>query len=174
MPSLSCPEEPSQRCRVSASTSERQADALRRLDQEESVWIATGNDQGLPHFIPVSPAWDGTSVLVATPTYSPTVRNALASGWARAALDSTADVVIFDADAEVVDFSTVSPDLLKTYVDRGGWNPNDQPGDWSLLVLTPRVVLSWNSVAEIEGRIIMQGGWFADRQREHRRPSRVR
>ncbi|MCP4965407.1 MAG: hypothetical protein GY926_09245, partial [bacterium] len=138
--------------------SERQADALQRLDQEESVWIATGNDQGLPHLIPVSLAWDGASILVATPTHSPSVRNALVTGRARAALESTADVVIIDADAEVVDVSTVSPDLLKMYVDRVGWNPNDQPGDWSLLVLTPRVVLSWNSVAEIEGRVIMRGG----------------
>lgn len=140
------------------TASERQADALHRLEQDESVWIATGNDQGLPHLIPVSLAWDGTRVLVATPTDSPTVRNALVSGRARAALDSTAEVVIIDADAEVVDITTVSPDVLKTYVDRVGWNPSDQTGDWSLLLLTPRVVLSWNSVAEIEGRIIMRGG----------------
>jgi hypothetical protein len=140
---------------------ERKADALRRLERDSNIWVATASDKGVPHMIPLSLGWDGAHILVATPLESPTARNALGSGRVRASLDSASDVVIIDAMVEVVDFKSASPEISSAYVGRVGWDPGDQPGEWSLLILTPRTVHAWNSVSEIEGRTIMRRGAWA-------------
>jgi len=78
---------------------ERIAETRQRLNNDENVWIATASLGGVPHLVPLSLAWDGEAILVATRTNTPTVRNALASGRVRATLDSAADVVLPDTDA---------------------------------------------------------------------------
>jgi hypothetical protein len=47
-------------------------------------------------------------------------------------------------------------------VDRVGWDPRREPGDWSLLVLDVRRAHAWNSPSEIEGRTIVHGGRWLD------------
>jgi hypothetical protein len=144
------------------SRDERRADALRRLETDANVWVATAGPDGSPHLVPLSLVWDGTRVLVATPTATPTVRNAVASGRARLALDSADDVVLIEAAAEVVDFESADEALTKPYVERVGWDPRDEPGTWSLILLTPRVVRAWNGVFEIAERTIMRDGAWID------------
>ena len=145
------------------SVSQRRSDVLRRLEADANVWIATASSDGLPHLVPLSLAWDGERVLVATPADTPTARNAATTGRLRASLDSADDVVIIDADAEVVDFATAPADLVECYVGRVGWNPADEPGDWALLIASPRTIRAWNSVGEITGRTIMRNGeWSED------------
>ena len=147
------------------SPSRRRADAVHRLQTDPDVWVATSSAGGLPHLVPLSLAWDGDHVLVATPSHTVTVRNAVASGTVRAALDSASDVVIVDATVEVLDFDSVDPHTAASYVGRVGWDPRDEPGEWSLLVLTPTRVLAWRGVAEIEDRTIMRDGVWADGDR---------
>jgi len=48
------------------------------------------------------------------------VRNAQLSGRARAALDSAADVVIFDTDLNVIDFDDAEATLVNRYIERVG------------------------------------------------------
>ena len=144
------------------TSGERKSDALNRLNTDSNVWVATADGTGLPHLVPLSLGWDGSRILVATPTASPTVRNAISSGRAKATLDSADDVVLIDATVEVVDFDSAAGSAVDGYVGRVGWNPSDQSGDWSLLVLTPRTVRAWIGVAEIHGRTIMRNGeWLA-------------
>ncbi len=144
------------------SAAQRKSDALKRLGNDPNVWLATADDSGTPHLIPLSLAWDGVRIVVATPTDSPTVRNARGSGRAKATLDSADDVVLIEATVAVVDFEAVSEADVKSYVSRAGWDPSEQAGHWSLLILTPRTVRAWNGVAEIQGRTIMrQGVWLA-------------
>lgn len=137
---------------------ERIEDVLRRLAVDDNVWVATASMDGVPHLVPLSLAWDGEVILVATPTDSVTVRNAVASGRVRATLDSAADVVIFDTEATVTSLEEAGADEMSVYVSRVGWDPRDQQGDWSLLELTPTRVQAWNSVGEIDGRTIMRDG----------------
>jgi hypothetical protein len=143
--------------------SERTEAAVRRLQTEPNVWVATASMSGVPHLVPLSLAWDGEAVIVATPTDTPTVRNAIASGVARATLDSADDVVIIDADVRVDDIVDVEPSKVDGYISRVGWDPREQSGTWSLLTLTPRRIQSWNGVGEIDGRTIMRNRtWVAD------------
>ena len=144
------------------STSQRRTDALRRLEHDANVWIATSSADGRPHLVPLSLAWDGRRVLVATPSDTPTVRNAAATGVLKAALHSADDVVLIDAEVEVVDFSHADAETVDRYVERVGWNPADEPGAWSLLIARPTTMRAWNSVGEISGRTIMRNGEWKD------------
>ncbi len=113
--------------------------------------------------MPLSLAWDGTRLLVATPTSTRTAQNAIATGAVKASLDSANDVVLIDGTVEVVDFTSADPELVETFVERVGWNPADQPGDWSLLIVSRRTIRAWDSVGEITGRTIMRdGNWIED------------
>lgn len=143
------------------STEERQRDARARLESDENVWIATANNDGVPHLIPLSLAWDGTRIIVATPTDSVTVRNALSSNRVKATLDSADDVVLIDGTAEVLDAATADPELLQAHADRVGWSLTEDTV-WSLLLVTPRLIRAWNGVPEITGRVIMRNGeWLS-------------
>jgi hypothetical protein len=113
--------------------------------------------------VPLSLAWNGAAILVVTPTNTTTVRNASASGRARATLDSADDVVILDTTATVAPLSELDAIELGAYVERVGWDPRGQPGHWSVLTLAPTRVQVWNGVDEIEGRTIMRNGeWLVD------------
>ena len=142
--------------------SQRRADAIRRLESEPNVWIATASAGGVPHLVPLSLAWDGTRILVATPTSTPTARNAAEAGVVRASLDDADDVVLIDATVEVVDFAAADRALIDVYVQRVGWNPADESGDWSLLVVAPTTIRSWNGIDETTGRVIMKRGDWLD------------
>jgi hypothetical protein len=145
------------------TAAERSADALRRLETEPNVWIATASPEGVPHNVPLSLAWTGTEILVASPSDNPTVRNARSTGRARACLDSATNVVVIDAEVSATPLAQADPSVLQSYIQRVGWDPRHERGDWSLLTLTPRRVQSWNGVDEIEGRTIMRDGrWTAN------------
>ena len=70
-------------------------------------------------------------MLVATPSVTSTARNAAATGVCKASLDSAEDVILIDADVEVVDFASADPETAARYVERVGWYPADEPGEWS-------------------------------------------
>ena len=108
-------------------TSVRAEEALARLQSESNVWVATASSDGVPHLVPLSLAWIDGHVVVATPSDTPTAQNGVATGRARAALDSADDVAIFDVDVEVVDFDDAEEALKNSYVDRVGWDPSEQP-----------------------------------------------
>lgn len=144
------------------NTARRQADAQRRLEREANVWIATASSAGVPHLVPLSLGWNGTQILVATPGDTPTARNARESGVLKASLDDADDVVLIDATVDVVDFATADEALVDSYVERVGWNPADETGEWVLLIVAPRTVRSWNGVGETAGRVIMRDGAWLD------------
>ncbi|MFK8023843.1 MAG: pyridoxamine 5'-phosphate oxidase family protein [Ilumatobacter sp.] len=145
------------------TVAERTAHARTRLSSDHNVWISTASSAGIPHLVPLSLAWLDGTIVVATPSTTPTARNATTTGRARAALDSADDVVIFDADVETHEFNDAPAALIDGYIERVGWDHRDNPGQWSLLVLRPRTGHVWNGPAEIDGRtIIRQGHWVED------------
>jgi len=140
------------------TTSQRQADTIHRLESDENVWLATASRDAIPHLIALSLAWDGDRLLLATATDSPTVRNAIDSAKVKVNLDNAADVVLIDGTVQVVDFAAADPAMVQTFVDRVGWNPGNESGAWSMLIVSPTTIRAWNSVAEIDGRTIMRSG----------------
>lgn len=70
---------------------ERRRDTEHRLAHDVDVWVATASADGDPYLVPLSFDWDGETLLVATPTASPTARNLLSPGplaW-RSAIPAT-------------------------------------------------------------------------------------
>lgn len=144
------------------TTTERADHTRRRLATEPNVWVATASVDGDPHLVPLSLAWIGDQIVVATPSATPTARNAAANGRGRATLDSADDVAIFDVTIDVVDYGTAAQTLIDGYVERVGWDPGDNDGEWSLLILTLQRGQAWIGPGEISGRtIIRNGSWLA-------------
>src|SRR3954465_1582444 len=90
------------------SRQQRQQDTLARLDQDIDAWVATADPvSGTPYLVPLSFLWDGHTLLLATPTASPTGRNLQAAGQARIGLGPTRDVVLIEGTVE-----TLAPEAL--------------------------------------------------------------
>jgi hypothetical protein len=140
------------------ATADRVADAQQRLQSDPNVWVATASPDGLPHLVPFSLGWDGTDIQIATPRSTVTARNVTVTGRARASLDDADDVVILDGPARVQPIEEVEGGVLAEFIQRLGWDPADNGDDWVLITLTPERVLSWNSLDQGEGRVIMRNG----------------
>jgi hypothetical protein len=139
------------------SASERKADTIDRLEGDADVWVATAS-AGRPHLVPLSLAWDGAHVILATPASSPTARNAAASGDIRLAVGTSRDVTIIEAAAEVAPCADAPDPIARCYAARTGWDPRHEDVPHVYLVATPRTMRAWKSLAEINGRTIMRDG----------------
>jgi hypothetical protein len=145
-------------------TSERVVEARRRLASESDVWVATSSATGVPHLVPLSLTWDGTSIICVTPTANPTTRNVVATGRARASLESSSDVVLAETTASARDLDELTDDEIDRFVEAAGWDPRNGEGPWSVLTLTPVTIFSWRGEAEFEGRRLMGDGVWTDHE----------
>ncbi|TMF73349.1 MAG: pyridoxamine 5'-phosphate oxidase family protein [Chloroflexi bacterium] len=84
------------------SRARRRADVLAKLESEVDLWVASASAEGDAYLVPLSFAWDGTRLTIATPKSSVTGRNLARRGWARVALGPTRDVVIIEGPVEVM------------------------------------------------------------------------
>jgi hypothetical protein len=140
---------------------QRKADAFSRLENDIDVWVATADDHEIAHLVPLSLCWHNREVIVATEARSRTARNAQSSGQARLALGLTRDVVMIDAAASVIERNRTNLAIRSAYLDRTGWDPGAEGGEWVYLLLRPRTVQVWRDVEEMAGRTIMRNGsWF--------------
>jgi hypothetical protein len=144
------------------STAQRKSDAVEKLNKDQDVWVATADDRGIAHLVPLSLCWHDGMVVVAVEATSRTARNASASGQARLALGPTRDVVMIDAKASVVARQDAGPAIAGSYRERTGWEPGSDGGDWVYVLLTPTRIQVWRDVNEIAGRTVMgDGTWLA-------------
>jgi hypothetical protein len=144
------------------STEQRKSDAVEKLEQDQDVWVATGDDRGVPHLVPLSLCWHDGMVVVAVEASSRTARNVSASGRARLALGPTRDVVMVNAEASVVACQDAGPATVDSYRERTGWEPGASGGDWVYILLRPTTIQAWRNLAEITGRTVMRdGAWLA-------------
>jgi hypothetical protein len=144
------------------STAQRKSDAIEKLRTDEDVWVATADDRGIAHLVPLSLCWRDGMVIIAVETRSRTARNVSASGRARLALGPTRDVVMIDAQATVVAREDAGPEIAGDYRERTGWEPGSDGGDWVYVLLKPVRIQVWREVDEIPGRTVMDDGtWLA-------------
>lgn len=144
------------------SNAQRKSDALEKLSKDQDVWVATADDRGIAHLVPLSLCWHAGMVVVAVEAKSRTARNASASGQARLALGPSRDVVMIDAQASVVATQDAGPAIAGGYRERTGWEPGSDGGDWVYVLLKPARMQVWRDVEEIAGRTVMRDGtWLA-------------
>jgi Pyridoxamine 5'-phosphate oxidase len=142
------------------STEQRKSDAIGKLETDQDVWVATADERGNAHLVPLSLCWHDGKVVVAVEGRSRTARNASASGQARLALGPSRDVVMIDATAALVPCSATAA-IAGAYRDRTGWSPGANGGEWVFILLQPTTMQVWREVDEIAGRTVMRdGAWL--------------
>ena len=112
------------------TASQRKHDALGRLDRDIDAWVATAAPgDGAPHLVPLSFLWDGTTMLIATPSTSVTSRNLQATGRARLGIGPTRDVVLIEGTVDAVQAATdIPPETGDAFAARTGFDPRELTG----------------------------------------------
>lgn len=127
------------------------------------AWVASASPDGTAHLVPLSYAWDGTHLILATEETAVTTRNIRSSGAARAALGTTRDVVLIDASLEsIVAVPDASDEIAEVYAAQSDWDPRRSTGRFVYSRLLPQRIQVWREEHEISGRTVMRDGvWTA-------------
>jgi hypothetical protein len=136
---------------------QRKRDVLRRLTQDEDAWVATSSADGVPYLVPLSFAWLGRTLVMATKAVNPTVVHVRATGRAVISLGHTRDVVLIKTDAWAVPADELPAQEAEAFAAKLGWDPSARKG-WSYLRFRPRTVRAWREENELAGRLLMTGG----------------
>ncbi|WP_242907729.1 pyridoxamine 5'-phosphate oxidase family protein [Actinomadura terrae] len=144
------------------SLAERQAHARKRLETGFQMWLATGGDGHGAHLIPVAFVWNGSALYTATFAKSRTVSNIKGHPHARVALGDTADVVMIDSSASLVDVPDIDAGIAERYA-QVSTDPRTSPeGMFVYLRLLPKRIQVWNGFHEFAGRTVMRDGRWLD------------
>jgi hypothetical protein len=139
------------------SRAQRKADTLALLDAQVDCWVASADEAGHAHLIPLSHYWDGAALVLATPRSSPTATNLLRAGVARIGVGPTRDVVLIDGTVtEGVDEATAD-----AHAEHSGFDPRAEAGDYVYLRVIPTEIRAWREANELAGRLLMrEGAWL--------------
>jgi nitroimidazol reductase NimA-like FMN-containing flavoprotein (pyridoxamine 5'-phosphate oxidase superfamily) len=142
---------------------ERRQDTLARLEHDVDAWVATAGADGTgPYLVPLSFLWDGSSLLIATPSSSPTGRNLLGTGRVRLGLGATRDVVLIEGTAQALNAEELTEGLGDAFAVKSGFDPR-QLRDYVYVRIQPKRVQAWREVNELSGRELMrEGQWLTD------------
>lgn len=139
---------------------QRKADTLAKLARRDvDVWVATASAEGDAHLVPLSLAWDGDRVILATERRSRTFTNLERSGRARLALGPERDVVMIDAVVvSAIDVDSAPHAIADTYAEQADWDPRQAGDGFVYVVLAPERIQAWREANEIKGRTLMRHG----------------
>jgi hypothetical protein len=138
---------------------QRRRDTLRRLEGDVDAWVATaGTADGTPYLVPLSFLWDGHSLLIATPSSSPTGRNLSSTGRARLGIGPTRDLVLIEGTVgEVLPAGEVPDEVGDAFAAKTGFDPRQLTG-YSYFRIQPRRLQAWREANELKGRQLMDDG----------------
>jgi hypothetical protein len=135
----------------------RQRDTLKRLEEDVDVWVATAADS-VPYLIPLSFLWDGGTVLVATPTDSPTSRSLTATGRVRLGFGATRDVIMMDGTAAGTPDTEIGAEVAAAFEAKTGFDPRRESAPYTYFRIRPERVQAWREANELSGRVLMRDG----------------
>ncbi len=116
--------------------------------------MASADEMGNAHLVPLSYCWDGAALVLATPRASPTATNLLRAGVARVGIGPTRDVVLVDGRVtEGVDDAVADAHAAHT-----GFDARTEPEDYVYLRVTPTEIRAWREANELSGRLLMRNG----------------
>jgi hypothetical protein len=139
---------------------ERTRDVRDRLANDVDLWVATAGGDA-PYLIPLSFLWDGTELLVATPSASITSRNLISTGRARLGLGLTRDVVLIDGTAESIAIENLPIEVGDAFALKTGFDPRSLSTPYTYFRLCPVRIQAWREANELDGREVMRdGSWL--------------
>jgi hypothetical protein len=144
------------------SGQQRKQDTLNRLEHDVDAWVATADGAGSgPYLVPLSFLWDGSTLLVATPTGSPTGRNLLGGGKVRVGLGPTRDVVLVEGTARATPAAEIPAEVGDAFAAKAGFDPRGLSTPYTYFHIEPRRLQAWREVNELAGRDLMrEGRWL--------------
>jgi len=144
------------------SARQRKQDTLSRLAHEVDAWVATADSgSGTPYLIPLSYLWDGLTLLIATPTASPTSRNLQATGKVRLGIGPTRDLVLIEGSAHALAAADITDDLGDAFAAKTGFDPHELSTSYTYFRIHPQRLQAWREANELEGRELMRdGNWL--------------
>jgi hypothetical protein len=136
----------------------RKRDTLHRLEHDIDAWVATADGSGTPYLVPLSFLWDGVTLLVATPSSSPTGRNLQATGRVRLGIGPTRDVVLVEGTVHALAAGEIPAEVGDAFAAKAGFDPRQLTGSYLYFRITPQRLQAWREADELEDRDLMRGG----------------
>ncbi|WUH91573.1 pyridoxamine 5'-phosphate oxidase family protein [Streptomyces sp. NBC_00433] len=137
---------------------ERKRNALRLLETELDVWVATADAAGVPTLMPLTYLWDGEAVWLSTRPTNPTGANLAASGAVRLCLGTTRDVVHIEGAATDFTAGELPDGVGDAFAAKDGWDPRKEPDRYDFYRVALVELRAWGTVAELKGRLLMKDG----------------
>ena len=140
---------------------QRKADTVHRLENDVDGWVATADPgSGTPYLVPLSFLWDGTAILISTPSASPTARNLRATGKARLGIGPTRDLVLIEGTVQAETAATEIPaETGDAFAAKAGFDPRELSG-YAYFRIRPQRLQAWREANELAGRdLIRDGDW---------------
>jgi hypothetical protein len=140
---------------------QRKQDALSRLEHDVDAWVATADEgSGTPYLVPLSFLWNGITLLVATPSSSPTSRNLLATGKARVGIGPTRDVVLIEGTVHALADTELSDEVGDAFAAKTGFDPRQLASSYRYFRIHPQRLQAWREANELSDRELMcDGEW---------------
>lgn len=138
---------------------QRMQDALNRLEHDVDAWIATANmESGTPYLVPLSFLWDGSALLISTPSASPTSRNLAAMGKVRIGIGPTRDLVLIEGTARSLNANELTDEIGDAFAVKTGFDPRQLSTPYTYFRIQPRRIQAWREVNELKDRELMSDG----------------
>jgi hypothetical protein len=139
---------------------QRKQDALNRLERDIDAWVATADGgSGTPYLVPLSFLWDGSTLLVATPSSSPTSRNLQATGKVRLGIGPTRDLVLIEGTVHAPAAATEIPDEVgEAFAAKTGFDPRQLTSPYLYFRIRPQRLQAWREANELTDRELMRDG----------------
>ncbi len=146
------------------SPHQRKKDTLDRLERDVDAWVATADrDTGTPYLVPLSFLWDGRTLLLATPSASPTGRNLRATGTVRLGIGPTRDLILIEGIVEATPDSEIPAAVGAAFAAKTGFDPRELKTSYHYFRVYPQRLLAWREANELPGRELMaDGNWLVD------------
>lgn len=140
---------------------QRKQDVLARLHQDMDAWVATSSVAGEPCMVPLSFVFHDDHLLMCTKETSPTAQNVRAGAGATVGVGPTRDVVLIEADAELLGDEDLTLTEGDAFVEKlRGWDPRGEP-PWRFIRFRPRSLRAWRESNELSGSLLMRdGSWL--------------
>jgi hypothetical protein len=138
---------------------QRKQDALRRLEHDIDAWVATADEgSGTPYLVPLSFLWDGTTLLMATPSSSPTSRNLQATGKVRLGIGPTRDLVLIEGTVQALAATELPDEVGDAFAAKTGFDPRQLTSSHLYFRIHPQRLQAWREENELSDRELMRGG----------------
>jgi Pyridoxamine 5'-phosphate oxidase len=111
-----------------------------------------------PYLVPLSFLWDGATLLVATPSSSPTGRNLQATGKVRLGIGPTRDLVLIEGTADTLAATELPAGVGDAFAAKTGFDPRQLTGNYLFFRIHPQRLQAWREANELEDRELMRGG----------------